>query len=190
MTFSIRSFLIVIAILACWLGALVSKSPLMIELVANTTALLILLTLAFAIWDRRPEQRAFWTGCFVLGFGSLMLTHYSSGYQRTSYRIASLILGDPTAQTTTPFPNYGPNAPMPAPSVSFYQPPNGPGPFTTTYAIQIPANPNQDYYQQQEAIRAAVPTLFSLLVAGIGGWMTLWISRRSKDAGNEQASHS
>jgi hypothetical protein len=184
MTFSIRSFLLLIALLAFWLGAFVSKSPLMMELATSGTVLLILLTLAFAIWDRRPEQRAFWTGCFVLGFGNLVLASYWGGYQRTSYQVAQLIVGSQPAQSvavgyTSPAVGSGFMMPPPtAPMVTYYQPTNS-GAIAQSYAIQMPVS--QEYYQQQEAIRGAVPTLLSLMFAGLGGWMTVWIWRRSKD---------
>jgi hypothetical protein len=207
MTFSIRTCLFVMAVMAVWLGALVSKSPLMVELVTSFSVLLIVVTLPFAIWDRQPEQRAYWTGFFVLGFGNLVLSSYWGGYQRTGYQLAQLVVGAPPAQTAGPYPpgypgTYYPPAistvpgfsPSPAisppatteedadtaPSVRFYQPAAMPQVvYTTTspYAPQMPAS--QEYYQQQAAIQGAVPTMLSLLVASIGGWLTVWVWRRS-----------
>lgn len=102
MTFSIRTFLVVIAILSVWLGALVSKSPLLVELAASGTVLLILLSLALAIWEPRPLLRAFWTGFFALAFGNLLYNGFFSSYQQTSSQVAQAIMG--TA------PGYGPGA--------------------------------------------------------------------------------
>ena len=106
MTFSIRTFLIVIAVLSVWLGALVSRSPLFVELAAGGTVLLILLSLALAIWEPRPLLRAFWTGFFALAFGNLLYNGFFHSYQRTSNQVAQVIMGN-------------------------YQPPTyGPGPYT------------------------------------------------------------
>jgi hypothetical protein len=209
MTFSIRTCLIVMAVMAVWLGALVSKSPLMVELVTSFSVLLIVLTLAFAIWDQRPEQRAYWTGFFVLGFGNLILSSYWGGYQRTGVEVAQLVVGAPPTQTTGPYPTAYPGTYYPAPvttvvpaispspvinppatteeeadttpSVRFYQPPMPQVAYTTTWASpyvpQVPAS--LVYHQQQAAIQGAVPTMMSLLMASIGGWLTVWIWRRS-----------
>jgi hypothetical protein len=180
MTFSIRTFFVAIAIVAIWLGALVSKSPLLIEIVANLTGLMILLTLAWAIWERRPEQRAFWTGFFVLAFGNLVLSSYLSTYQRTGYQVASLFVGQPPQQM-----GYAPyglqwfpagttnNVTLPAPLT------NQTG--TYSYTLSGAVGPSPDIQQQVEAIRTAVPMMASLLVGVVGGWLTLWIWRRRSD---------
>jgi hypothetical protein len=192
MTFSLRTSLIVTSILACWLGALVSKSPMLMELVASATALLILLTLAFAIWDSRPEQRAFWTGFFVLAFGNLILAHYFEAYQQTGNELATRILGPPNAAVYTPSymppPSLSP-APFgpPNPNTSYYQPLNPPpiNPANPTFVMQVSTNTSANYYQQFNAIRMAVPSLLSLVAGVIGGWLTLWISRQAKKASDE-----
>jgi hypothetical protein len=191
MTFSLRTSLIVTSILACWLGALVSKSATLVELVACATALLIFLTLAFAIWDSRPDQRAFWTGFFVLAFGNLLLAHYFNAYQQTGNEVATRIMGPPNAPNYGPMPTFAP-APMLGPGAysppvtSFYQPPD-PATASITYAVQLPANPN-DYYQQLNSIRMAVPNLLSLLAGVIGGWLTLWISRQARNGATQTVS--
>lgn len=188
MTFSLRTSLIVISILACWLGALVSKSPMLMELVASATALMIFLTLAFAIWDSRAEQRAFWTGFFVLAFGNLLIAHYFDAYQQTGTEVATRIMGPLNSGTSIPFgpvPSLNPGV-RSAPSISYYQP-QPPNPLPpTSYAIQVPFNPG-DYYQRFHAIRTAVPILLSLLAGVIGGWLTLWISRQGKKAAEPQS---
>lgn len=180
MTFSIRTFLVAIALVAVWLGALVSKSPLLIEIVANLTGLMVLLTLAWAIWERRPEQRAFWTGFFILAFGNLVLSSYLSTYQRTGYQVANLIVGQPAQQVVnTP---YGlqwipaatnSNVALPGPLINYT------GTYSYTLAGAVGSSP--DIQQQVEAIRTAVPMLASLLAGAVGGWLTLWIWRRRSD---------
>lgn len=180
MTFSIRTFLVVTAILAAWLGALVSNSQLAVELVGNLTALLIVLTLAFAIWDRRPEQRAFWTGFFLLGIANLVIGHYYSGYQWTTAKVATLFLGEPNPSQVAGFWTGGPGPAGP------YAPVYA-GTTTSYYGAPVPVYvspsgpPTVNYYIQQRAISVAVPSLMSLVVGCLGGFLTLWIWRQKAD---------
>jgi hypothetical protein len=203
MTFSLRTFLIVIAILAGWLGAMVSHSPLLVELVANATSLLILLTLALAIWEPRTEWRAFWTGFFVLAFGNLLLSQYFNAYQQTGHEVANLILGlpQPSVPLTPGSPTYFPPQPVspsnllapPAdarPSLEveerFYQPPYGGG-WNSYPAGSYTFSPvGSEYYQRQTAIRTAVPNLISLLAGVIGGWITMWMRTRSESTNRQK----
>ncbi len=209
MTFSLRTFLIVIAILACWLGAMVSQLPPLMELVATATALLILLTLPFAIWDPRAEQRAYWTGFFVLAAGNLLLTQYFNAYQQTGTAVATLILGAPQQQTPNFYPpallqlpppgTYTPPTTAPAdapPSLEsesrFYQPgfdpynPNGSAwSYPTGSYIYNPLG--NAYYQRLSAIRTAVPYFFSLLAGVFGGWLTQWMYRQKDERQKEKA---
>jgi len=120
MNFSIRTGLVIVSIVAVMLGAVVSKSPLMLELVSNLVRLGICLTLALAIWDSVPARRAFWTGFFVLSFGNLILASYFGAYQQSSDELASLIMGQPQAGSVFP---YNPYASPWAPSSSFGNPP-------------------------------------------------------------------
>lgn len=125
MTFSIRTFLIVIAVLSVWLGALVSRSPLFVELAAGGTVLLILLSLALAIWEPRPLLRAFWTGFFALGFGNLLYNGVFNSYQQTSNQVAQVIMGNQQQPRWVPAPAYPTTRPsfLTPPSVnSFYYP--------------------------------------------------------------------
>ena len=181
MTFSIRTFLIAVAIVAIWLGALVSKTPLVIEIVTNATGLMILLILAFAIWERRPEQRAFWTGFFVLAFGNLVLAYCLTTYQRTGVQVAQLIVGQPAPQVAgnTPYGLQWMPATTSGPVNVAFPPTNYAG--SVTYTLSGAVGPTPDYFQQVEAIRSAVPMMASLLVGVIGGWLTLWIYRRRSD---------
>lgn len=180
MTFSIRTFFVAIAIVAVWLGALVSKSPVLIEVVANLTGLMILLTLAWAIWEQRPEQRAFWTGFFVLAFGNLVLSSYLSTYQRTGYQVANLIVGQPPQQMVNA--PYGLQwFPAMAPSGTAYPMPVTNYTGTYSYTLTGAVGPNPDLQQQVDAIRTAVPMMASLFVGVVGGWLTLWIWRRRRN---------
>ena len=152
MTFSIRTFLIVIAILACWLGAMVSSSLVLVELVGSATLLLILLTLPLAIWEPRAELRAFWTGFFVLSFGSFFLSSYAGIYQQTSQAIAIAILSEPKP-VQYPQPSLMPGQPVPGsfgpapvvPDVTLPEitPPDDPSPASNKPSLNL----NTSYYQ-------------------------------------------
>ncbi|WP_425617802.1 hypothetical protein NA78x_001491 [Anatilimnocola sp. NA78] len=119
MNFSIRTGLVVVSIFAVLLGAVVSKSPLVLELVSNLVRLGICLTLALAIWDSVPARRAFWTGFFVLSFGNLLLASYFGGYQYSSNQLADLMMGAPQQGTLVP---YGPSPMFNPPSTPMYLP--------------------------------------------------------------------
>ncbi|QDU25152.1 hypothetical protein ETAA8_02140 [Anatilimnocola aggregata] len=215
MNFSIRTGLIAVSIVAVLLGAIVSKSPLVMELATNLVLLGICLTLALAIWDREPLRRAFWTGFFVLGFGNVVLASYFNAYQQSTSELSTLLMGQPQPggpavsyprtriipsssfkppvteylteevyePTLTP-PQPVPTTTAPNSAPSFAMPPSNfpPPPMATPYY-------SSDYYLQFEAIRSSLPVMFSLLVAGIGGWVTMWIShQRSTSAAREVTS--
>jgi hypothetical protein len=180
MNFSLRTALLVTAIVALLLGAVVSKSPLFLELVSTAICLGIALTLPLAIWDHLPARRAFWTGFFTLGFASLLMSYYFHGYQQSSSQLATLMVGKPAGVT--------PGAPYNPQAMSFFQSGGyaNPGPSSTTYVITSPnAMPtigSSTYYEQLNALRAALPSMFSLLAAAVGGWITLlvWRGRASE----------
>lgn len=166
MTFSIRTFLVVIAVLSVWLGALVSKSPLLVELAAAGTVLLILLALALAIWEPRPLQRAFWTGFFALAFGSLLYNGFFSSYQKISNQVAQVIMGNYQLPTYGPKPSTTPirggvisfpaTTALYAPEDEYFTPPQAAGapvsdsPNSASEATprEFPANPNGNFNPQ------------------------------------------
>jgi hypothetical protein len=174
MTFSLRSLLIVIAMIALWLSALFSKSPWMIDAATTITMLFIALALAFSIWDGRRRRRAFWTGLFIVGLGNFLLADYLSAYQRTSFQIADAILGtSPSPRPLPYFPSY-----VPPPPSALMQPAVPASPQAVARIIAT----GDLYNRQHEAIRAAVPAMLSLLLGGVGGLLTAWISERSSGA--------
>jgi hypothetical protein len=181
MNFSLRTALLVTAIVATLLGAVVSKSPLFLELVSTAICLGIALTLPLAIWDPQAPRRAFWTGFFTLGFASLLMNYYFNGYQQSSSQLASLMVGQPTGVVTSGGP-YNPQ------TMTFFQSGGygNPGPTSPTYFITSPnAMPtigSSKYYEQLNALRTGLPSMFSLLAAAIGGWITLlvWRGRASE----------
>jgi hypothetical protein len=178
MTFSLRSILVVIAVVGVWLGAIMSNSLWCVELAAAATNLMFFLSLALAIWQRTPEQRAFWTGFCVLGLANLVLANYFGAYQQTSYRIASAF----AAEQPQPMPNVswttaGPAGYVGGSGVVFAPqavPWSGYGGSTyTPYTVLAAGMPVGPHY----AIQAAVAPVLSLILACVGGWVTLWAAR-------------
>ncbi len=177
MTFSLRTFLIVVAALGIWLGALFSGVPLLLELVGYASSLFILLTLPLAIWESRPSRRAFWTGFFVLAVGSYLLSHYFHTLDQTTNQITTLIVPGQANAGWTSYPPlslnpYGPSVSISAPTLVPSNPANGyPG------ASSLPYSAFGNTYEQYSVVRFAVPIFLSLLAGGVGGAVTLWISR-------------
>jgi hypothetical protein len=178
MTFSLRTFLIVIGILAVWLAALFAKSPLLLEIVGYATALFVLMSLAFAIWDQRPRHRAFWTGFFVVGVGNSLAGECFNLEVGLRTELSDAILtprdGSKWAPVTAPTNPFA--APVPVyPGPGFPSLPSGSGPSPTVPSM---------YYkgEQRHAIYEALLLFFSLLAAMLGGAGTYWIERRSEAA--------
>jgi hypothetical protein len=171
MTFSLRSILLVIAIVGIWLGAILSKSPLAVELATVGTNLFLLVSVALAIWHPQMEQRKFWTGFCLAGLGNFVLAHHFSAYRTSSYVIAAAVLGDPNG-----WQSYPPQSAMTvwAPSTTFVSPPNAP---INSYVQTYDPYAAVFYTQSYQAVGAGVVSIFSLLAACIGGWLTLWIAR-------------
>src|SRR5688572_27861264 len=86
MTFSLRTGLIAVAILAVWLGALLSRSQLFVSAVSSAALVAILLALPLAICEPRAEQRAFWSGFFVVSVGLLLISSFTVGSASWAYR--------------------------------------------------------------------------------------------------------
>jgi hypothetical protein len=159
MTFSMRSFLIVIAFVGVWLGVLVSKSTVAIEVASYLTALLILLTLPLAIWDPRPDMRPFWTGFFVLAAGNYALGSHFSTHQQLNHYLAEGFSGQIPAQNSMIV--WDSAVLMRGRPVFLSSMADGSN-STTLYG----------------SIWNAVPVLLSIITGGLGGWIILWISRR------------
>lgn len=180
MTFSLRSILLLIAVVAVWLGALMSGSPAAIELAAVATNLSFFVALAMAIWHRSPEQRAFWTGFCVLGIANLVLANHFAAYQQTGYQLATAIVGE-QASTSFGWTSYPPLnvtgsgtlVSQPFINVSGF----GGQPGSSTW---LPT-PTIAPFGPHEAIRAAFAPIVSLILACAGGWFTFWIARSKSE---------
>jgi hypothetical protein len=146
-----------------------------VELAAGATNSLVLLSLALAVWHPQREQRIFWTGFCVLGLGNFVLAKHFSAYAHTRAQITNAVVSvDPPAITVYPYPgNTGFVASDPAAIAPVIL-----GGHVTMTNVGIPMN--YDQQRQQQAIMQAVPPMISLLAAGIGGWLMLWIARSQK----------
>jgi hypothetical protein len=176
MNFSLRTALLVTAIVALLLGAVVSKSPLFLELVSTAICLGIALTLPLAIWDHLPARRAFWTGFFALGLASLLMNFYFAAYEQSSSALANVVMEFSSG--------YMPPEPEGPRMMTFYQRSQG-GLVYPRFPITsrpVPPNSTPDNYEQFLALCITFPRMFSLLAAAIGGWITLlvWRGRASE----------
>lgn len=177
MNFSLRTALLSTAIVATLLGAIVSKSPLFLESVATLIYLGIALTLPLAIWDPLPRRRAFWTGFFVLGLASVLMANQLGSYQQASTNLASLIV--PVFPVNV---NFGNSVNVTAQSFTFYTGTTVAAPqypLTSVYGNTNPAavwsTNSTQAAEQYQAIRSTLPTIFSLVAAVIGGWLTWFV---------------
>lgn len=192
--FHTRAFVMMMAVVALWMGAFVAKSPLVAELAVGASIFLILLSLALAIWEPLPLSRAFWSGFFVLACGNLIYSGFFNNYSQTTTQVAQLLLGEQTQPVFVPAPFLSPPGSSwnTAPRSSYYAPGDATEsnlsanstPMTATFSVQLPGSViptyNGDYQRQREAIRVAVPLLASLLTGVLGGCVTMWIAARPK----------
>jgi|GEM_PF-6419498 len=86
MTYSLRSALAGIGVIAVWLAALLSGSQLFVAGVSFLATMTILLALPLAIFELRPATRAFWTGFFVTSLGLLLFNSFTVGSASWAYR--------------------------------------------------------------------------------------------------------
>ena len=91
MRFSIRALLATFLIAAIWLGALLSRSAIAIELASLFSIGAIFLSLPLAIFDTVQTQRAFCAGFFAVGFGTFLVFNVGSWMDETSDAISLAI---------------------------------------------------------------------------------------------------
>jgi hypothetical protein len=105
MTFSLRTILLVTAVVATLLGAFVSRSPLFLEITALLIYLGVAVSLPLAIWHPSPAQRAFWTGFFVVGATCFFATRYYAASLTMTEELTKAFMGSQYANrhlTRTP----------------------------------------------------------------------------------------
>jgi hypothetical protein len=164
MTFTIRSFLIMTAFVAAWLGVLVSKSATAIEIASYISALLILLTLPMAIWDSRRDMRPFWTGFFVLSAGTYILNSHFSAQQQVNHYLAEVFSGQSVSST-------GKTVLWDSTIMMSGRSAFAPRVFNSAGASTL-----------YGAIWDAIPILSSFIMGSLGGWVTLWVARQNSPA--------
>jgi hypothetical protein len=173
MTFSIRALLIVTALTAVWLAALRTSSILMIEIAGGSSALLILLALPLAIWDRNLNRRPFWTGFFVVAAGTFLLMNVAGAFNNHTEQFARWLA---TKKVTTPVSS--------SPTTTFVG--DTPVNITVNYkGLDSTTGPtNLTFNTIRSDVAAAVtqwfPFAIALLAGGIGGWITSGMSGRSR----------
>jgi hypothetical protein len=100
MTFSLRTILLVTAVVATLLGAFVSRSPLFLEITALLIYLGVAVSLPLAIWHPSPAQRAFWTGFFVVGATCFFATRYYAASRTMTEELTKVFMGSQYSNLT------------------------------------------------------------------------------------------
>jgi hypothetical protein len=91
MTFSLRFLLVVVAIVACWLGALISQQAVIIELTSYATAFVAMLAIPIAFWDPRLERRLFCRGFLIFAVGTFLLGILLSAFDNLGILVAAIM---------------------------------------------------------------------------------------------------
>ena len=118
LTFSIRTTLLCVTFVACWLGAISTGNAVMMDLMVCVSMWLLFLTLPLAIWDSNYERRPFWGGFFAVGIANVLL--FSSSLFLGGFNWNSPPPSSPATFQTVGSPGYPPASlsPIAAPAQS------------------------------------------------------------------------
>ena len=176
MRFKTTSLLVAIAFAGLWLGALLSRSTVFIEMASLVSIGVIFIALPLAIFDNNKYRRAFWAGFFSVGFGTFFVFSVGSWMDGTSDTLSSTIARLPRFQESADR--------QPVSTVvqaSFYDA-NG--------QIQmLPSSMPAPAIAFQTDVRNSLPFLISFLLGVLGGAITSFASIspkldiQSEDAG-------
>lgn len=155
MAFSLRTVLLAIAISSLWLGAVVTRSPVLLELASVSSLLLLFLAIPLSFYDHE-NRKPFWAGFAAIGLGLMLAaTFFDLPLHKTSNAITGFAMsipgvGDIPDSTTTavvPVSYIAENGGVTTPTMS---------PVTTKISIH-------------DAISRTVPFLLILSFATVGG---------------------
>jgi hypothetical protein len=172
MNYTLKNAILAITAIAILLAALISKSPILIEVATATVMFSIPTALVFALCDSQHNRRPFWIGFFILGASSLFLSSYGDIFASASSSIAEAVCGPIDYVDVDP-------------STANIPPQYMPGPEFQLVSLR---SPSINYNDRLNLLIQFVPTVFSTLFGIVGGLLALWISRRppsdqSKSAG-------
>ncbi|MEM9512997.1 MAG: hypothetical protein AAF978_10020, partial [Cyanobacteria bacterium P01_E01_bin.48] len=155
MAFSLRTVLLAIAISSLWLGAVVTRSPVLLELASVSSLLLLFLAIPLSFYDHE-NRKPFWAGFAAIGLGLMLAaTFFDLPLHKTSSAITEFAMSipgvgnipDSTTTNVVPVSYIGENGGVTTPTMS---------PMTTTISIH-------------DAINRTVPFLLIMMFATFGG---------------------
>jgi hypothetical protein len=164
-TFSLRTALVGVAVVAVWLAALLSGSELFVAAVSSLALVSIFLALALAIWEPRAEALAFWSGYFVVSVGLLLIGSFTVGSATWAYRSIRDEMADvlhlqrPRPESSKEF--------VPAPP-SMYSG-DGPPPYVSLLAIAL--------HEERTVLINGVNVCLATFAGAVAGWICGYRSR-------------
>ena len=171
MTFSIRAALLAITFFAIWLGAIISRSPVGLELASLVTVLVLFLSLPLAIFDSERRRRPFWAGFCAVGLGFfLTISIVDTPIHKTTTAIANLAMKIPGANAVPPS-STTQVAPLRYMTQDGSLTPPKMQPITSTVTMH-------------DAISGAVPYLLVFVLASLGGVTVFWLAQHSRTGQN------
>jgi len=166
MAFSLRSSLLAVAISSLWLGAVVTRSPLLLELASVTSLLLLFLAIPLSFYDN-DERKPFWSGFAAIGLGLMLAaTFFDLPLDKTINTITEFVISlpgvsdvpDSTTTQVVPVSYIGENGGVTTPTMA-----------TTITSISI-----------HDAISRTIPFLLILLFATLGGLFVSYTASQRK----------
>ena len=166
MAFSLRTVLLAIAISSLWLGAVVTRSPVMLELASVSSLLILFLAIPLSFYDHE-NRKPFWAGFAAIGLGLMLAaTFFDLPLHKTSNAITGIVMSIPgvddipDSKTTDVIPvSYiAENGGVSTPTMS---------PVTTKISIH-------------DAISRTVPFLLILTFATLGGLFVKYAASQRK----------
>ena len=166
MAFSLRTLLLSIAISSLWLGAVVARSAVLLEVASVSSLLLLFLAIPLCFYDDE-NRRPFWAGFAAIGLGLMLAaTFFDLPLHKTSNAITGFAMSlpgvsdipDSTTTEVVPVSYIADNGGITKPTMS---------PLTTKISIH-------------DAISRTVPFLLILMFATVGGLFVQYTAKNRK----------
>ena len=155
MAFSLRTLMLTIGLSSLWLGAIVTRSPVLLEVASVSSLLLLFLAIPLCFYDH-PHRQSFWAGFSAIGIGLMMAaTFFDLPIHKTCNAITGIAM---TLPGISDLPDSITTEVVP---VSFY--PQGGEPRQATMQTL------KTKLSVHEAISGSVPFLLIMLLATLGG---------------------
>ena len=173
MKFSMRTLLFFFAFFSVWLGAIATRSAVALELATLATILTLFLSLPLTFFDPVQRRRSFWAGFCTLGLGCF-LTFYVVGdpIEKTNQYITNMVMKVPGIE------NIPENTTNDVAPVSYVTTAGG------TTKMNRTMMPQQTRITIYDSINRAVPFLFLLSFALIGGVIVYFVANNPANGQN------